>query len=662
MKSGYLRRRIIKTIHFIWIFLPKKIKNEITLITRDFYSLIEHKKFSTGFRKYKHKRTAPTITDNPKISIIIPVFNHPRELKNCLKAIKKNTMYKNYEIILVDNNSFDKDTITIMKTPGYKYIKYSYKFNFSKMNNLASNHADGKYLLFLNVDTIPTRNWLTNMLNECQKDDVGIVGCKLLYPDKTIQHAGMELDYNLRFYHKFRHWPASSKEANILCECNAVTGACMMIRKSTFKGAGGFDEDYWIEAQDADICYKIRKSGLKVIYTPHASVFHLEHLLINKTPETVTHHDISLFRKKWLSDYLIHDKQPQNNRLNPNSVSNANSGLKILIIKLMTLGDVVMCTPVIEALKKKYPNSEITFATSKEYAQIIKKNPFVDRVLSCRKYDKKFFHNPLNYYHSITLELLRRNTWDKAYQLQILDLPYGHWGTDHHMADLYADMANARITDEKMVISVTDEARKIVQGLLNEDSGNTGNNIKRILIHTTSGWSLKDWDYKKYDTLINLLKEKYNAEIIQIGSIDEKLKNNNILHFQNKLTLIETAALMEKSDLLICPDSGPMHMAQALNLPCVALFGPTNPASTGPRGSNYVCIQSNLCCKNPCHMKKCTTGNYCMNNIETDTVLKAAEKLLNRKADINETRYCDKIYAGTARNVFQGAGSGGFRI
>src|SRR4030042_3970372 len=185
--------------------------------------------------KFIKDKAAFGIQASPRVSIIIPTSNNFYGLKACLQAIKKNAQYKNYEVIVVDNNSRYKQKLEAIKEPAYKVIEYPYKFNFSKINNFASQFANGDYLLFLNDDCLPGKNWLIPMLEESQKDNVGIVGSKLMYDNNTIQHVGVDFDAKkLVFFHSFRYWPANTKEANYIREVLAVTAACLMIKKTLF--------------------------------------------------------------------------------------------------------------------------------------------------------------------------------------------------------------------------------------------------------------------------------------------------------------------------------------------------------------------------------------------------------------------------------------------
>lgn len=285
----FIRESILKIMYFFWILTSHRTKIIIVNLVKTFY---HRYKPLLGITEYSNKssskdnRISFVIQKKSFVSIIIPTFNHPYELKNCLEAITKNTRYNDYEVILVDNNSFDKKSLEIIKKSGHRVIKYPYKFNFSKINNFATRYAKGEYLLFLNNDTRPIRDWLIPMLNECQKEDTGIVGNKLLYNDNSIQHAGIDFDIkSLRFFHSYRYNSAFSKEVNRIKEVPAVTGACLMIKKNLFEQVGGFDEDYWTDLQDVELCFSIRRLGFKVIYTPYSIVYHREGATRGLVPE-----------------------------------------------------------------------------------------------------------------------------------------------------------------------------------------------------------------------------------------------------------------------------------------------------------------------------------------------------------------------------------------
>jgi O-antigen biosynthesis protein len=219
------------------------------------------------------------LNNEPKVSIIIPTKNNKTLLSKCIRSLEYNTNYKNFEIIIVDNNSQEDETKSYLSSLPYTVLNYDDKFNFSKINNLAVSKSSGEYLLFLNDDTealVP--NWLHEMVSICQQKDVGAVGAKLLYNDKTIQHAGMVFLKNGFFFHPFHKKPSKNNEEfnliNTLRECSSVTGACLLTKRKIFDDVKGFDELFDVYYGDSDLCFKIRKLEYSVIFTPFAILHH----------------------------------------------------------------------------------------------------------------------------------------------------------------------------------------------------------------------------------------------------------------------------------------------------------------------------------------------------------------------------------------------------
>ena len=241
----------------------------------------------------------------PLVSIIIPTKNNQKILRRCIRSLEENTTYKNWEIIIIDNNSTEKLTRSYYESLPYRIISYSEPFNFSKMNNLAVKHAKGDLLLFLNDDTkIISPNSLEEMVSLCCQKDVGAVGAKLVYSDDTIQHAGISFLKSGAGFHPFQR--INEKKGgyhnimNVVRECSAVTGACLLIKKEIFERVNQFDENFDLYYGDADLCLKIIESGYHVLYTPHAKLLHEGSYSIRKSSDfhfaIENHHH---FIEKW---------------------------------------------------------------------------------------------------------------------------------------------------------------------------------------------------------------------------------------------------------------------------------------------------------------------------------------------------------------------------
>ena len=237
--------------------------------------------FETIFRiKY-------ALSVHPLISIIIPNKDHLEDLSRCVESIINDSTYPNYEIIIVENNSETKEIRDyyeeIGKHPQVSVVEYKGAFNYSKINNFGAGFAKGEFLLLLNNDTkVITPTWMEEMLMYGQREDVGCVGAKLYYEDKTIQHAGIVIGLGAHGTAGHTHYRVP--EANVgymgkLCyaqDVTAVTGACMLVKKEIYEKLGGLDEEFAVALNDVDFCLRVRKLGLLNIFTPFAELYHFE--------------------------------------------------------------------------------------------------------------------------------------------------------------------------------------------------------------------------------------------------------------------------------------------------------------------------------------------------------------------------------------------------
>ena len=258
-------------------------------------------------------RSYVKIQDNPKISIIIPNKDHIDDLELCLFSLTKRSTYKNYEILIVENNSEKPETFEYYKKlpdryPKVKVLTWKKEFNYSGINNFAAEQAEGIYLLFLNNDVeILTPQWMEEMLQICQQKDVAITGAKLYYPDDTIQHAGVVLGLGGIAGHIMckasREDPGYFGRTVTVQEISAVTAACMMIRTEDFRNVGGFDETFQVAFNDIDLCMKVRAAGKKIVFTPYAELYHYESKSrgLEDTPEKQFRFDkeVKAFEAKW---------------------------------------------------------------------------------------------------------------------------------------------------------------------------------------------------------------------------------------------------------------------------------------------------------------------------------------------------------------------------
>lgn len=228
----------------------------------------------------------PVPTTAPRVTIIIPTRDGYPLLKKCIDSIFHCIDYKNYEIIVVDNQSEDDETLGYLKylseRQGLKVIKYDYPFNYSSINNLAVKSASGDVLCFLNDDVEAVRpDWLTEMVSHSLRPDIGVVGAKLLYSDNFIQHAGVVIGIGGFASHAHRLYPATHPgrggRAVLTQNFSAVTAACLVMRRDLFNAVGGFDEQNLpVAFNDVDLCLRVREMGYRIVWTPYAILYHYE--------------------------------------------------------------------------------------------------------------------------------------------------------------------------------------------------------------------------------------------------------------------------------------------------------------------------------------------------------------------------------------------------
>jgi GT2 family glycosyltransferase/predicted SAM-dependent methyltransferase/cytochrome c-type biogenesis protein CcmH/NrfG len=263
----------------------------------------------------KHDVHSPRKERELLATIIIPVFNKLEFTRTCIKRVYENTRIElGVEVIVVDNASTDGTAEWLAQAapayPNLRFIRNATNVGFGKACNAGANMGQGKYIIFLNNDTEVQDGWLDAMIDVAAKEEnVGVVGCKLLYPDGTIQHAGVAFaetksdTYNLPVpFHIYKGMHGSAALVNEQQDMDSVTAACMLIPKDIFDAVGGFDERYVMYFEDTDLVLRIREKGYRAVYTPKAVVIH--HESKSSTKESVTAHNLAsvqIFYPRWKS-------------------------------------------------------------------------------------------------------------------------------------------------------------------------------------------------------------------------------------------------------------------------------------------------------------------------------------------------------------------------
>ncbi|MFP3156364.1 glycosyltransferase family 2 protein [Lachnospiraceae bacterium ZAX-1] len=231
-------------------------------------------------------RVTYTVVQNPKVSIIIPNKDEVETLKKCLHSIEKST-YTNYEILIIENNSKEERTFAYYeeqkknKNLDIRVLTWEKPFNYSAINNYGVENAVGEYLILLNNDIeIINFSWIEELLGNCQRKEVGIVGGKLYFPDDTIQHAGTVIGIGGIAGHVFvgmkRTHSGYFHKASIQLNYSAVTAACMMVKRAVYDEVGGMEETLAIAFNDVDFCLRVCNKGYLIVYNPYVECYHYE--------------------------------------------------------------------------------------------------------------------------------------------------------------------------------------------------------------------------------------------------------------------------------------------------------------------------------------------------------------------------------------------------
>lgn len=256
----------------------------------------------------------------PLVSLLIPTRNAVELVKMCVESILEKTAYRNYEILIINNDSDDPVALDYMErlevAGKARVIDYPYPFNYAAMNNYAVEHARGEIIVLLNNDIeVISSDWLGEMVSHAVRPDIGAVGARLWYPDNTLQHGGVVLGIGGVAGHAHKAFPRGHVgyfgRAALLQNFSAVTGACLAVRKSVYLAVGGLDAEHLTVAlNDVDFCLKMSEIGLRVIWTPYAELYHHESATrgYEDTPEKSARYEKErLYMKNRWENFLLMD-------------------------------------------------------------------------------------------------------------------------------------------------------------------------------------------------------------------------------------------------------------------------------------------------------------------------------------------------------------------
>jgi GT2 family glycosyltransferase len=238
------------------------------------------------------------LAETPAVTVLIPTRDRVDLLRRCLDSIAARTTYPNLEIVILDNDSRNEATLAYLAACGHRIVAAPGPFNYSRIVNIGARATTAPYILLLNNDTtVMTDDWVERLLEFCQQPDIGVVGCQLRYGDGRVQHTGIGIGYGHMAYNLGMEW-------GVPRDATAVTGACMMVKREAFERVDGFDETMGIAYGDVDFCLRVRKIGLRVVYTPFAWLEHEESSSRGRLDPAADH---SAFRGRWGAEDTLQD-------------------------------------------------------------------------------------------------------------------------------------------------------------------------------------------------------------------------------------------------------------------------------------------------------------------------------------------------------------------
>lgn len=337
-KSKVTSVTIAGLVSELWVKIPKLSVEHIpyTLIHRlsnkkrtgeslaDIRAVIESSTPATS--SYNDELAVNTIQwsveAEPLVTLIIPTKNGKALVKACIESILEKTVYQNYEILLIDNGSDEKESVDYFaeldKHAKIRVLRYPREFNYSAINNFGVQHAcsNSAVVGLINNDIeVINPYWLTSMVGHAMRNDVGCVGAKLLYSDGRIQHAGVVLGYGggAGHAHKYfpRYHPGYMKRLIATQNYSAVTAACLLVKKSLFTEVGGLNErDLTVAFNDVDFCLRVKETGVRNVYCAEAELYHHESVSrgLDHAPEKAArfNRELIYLKKQW-GKYIEHD-------------------------------------------------------------------------------------------------------------------------------------------------------------------------------------------------------------------------------------------------------------------------------------------------------------------------------------------------------------------
>jgi ADP-heptose:LPS heptosyltransferase/GT2 family glycosyltransferase len=604
-----------------------------------------------------------------KVSIIVPTCAAKNYVETCLTTLREVTGYRNYEIVCIDNiPDTESSAKAFVRDRADKIVEMPAPFNWSRFNNAAAAASDGEFLLFLNDDIeIVQPDWLAAMLEAASWPGVGIVGARLLYPNRTVQHAGMFLGDGMG-RHAFRHAaetdPGYFGLALTAREVIAVTGACLLVRREIFDRLGGFDEAHDVINNDMDFCLRAHRAGLRAIYTPHATLVHHELASRAHLPDDF---DTTRFTGEWRSLFAAGDpyfnphlsRYADDYRVDDEGVRTMYSGhplldrasvKAILVVKLDHIGDFITSLPAIRRLKAAFPGARLTALVAPASAAIAAVEPAIDE---CIPFEFFFERSELGEKELTEIELDALTKRLAAYRFDIAVDLRKHLSTRHLLlcagarvlagfdsldnfpwldvvlewdGDKALQRKRSHIVDDLVnLVAAIDGACEPDRRLFDPEPAAMAPEefpeharhlfaYPVVAIHPGSGNVMRQWPAKHIPPLIDLLLEQNDVSVLLVGGRDDEEKAASILaqvgradrigSVAGEIALRDLPRVLAACALFIGGNSGPKHIAAASGVATIGIHsGVVDPGEWGPMGERTVALYRDMSCA-PCFLAK----------------------------------------------------------
>lgn len=613
-------------------------------------------------------RVKRPIAQASKVSIIIATCAARGLIRPCIESIRKLTKYTNYEIICIENipqaQLHEKSWIC---SHADLVLSATENFNWSEFNNTAAAQARGDYFVFLNDDTeIIEPGWLECLVEQVQRPEVGVVGPLLIYPDATIQHAGLFLsDVVGTARHAFRfdreddvgYLGLALTQRNVI----AVTGACLCTRREIFERLGGFDGRHSIVNNDVDYCLRLWEQGLWTVYTPHTRLVHHEMASRSDLGEV---YDAEAFGERWgavfregdpflnrnLSREMEHptpDGEPVEAVFCGQPQIPRDSIRRILVTKVDHIGDCVTALPAVRRLKNCFPDAHFDVLAAPWSREIWALEPAIEEVIEFDVFHLQSAEGRREFAEADLVALAKRLApyqFDLAIDLRkspdtrtILQRAGARWlaGFDHKGQFPWLDVALEWEEDQGLrrkrrhvaddLIALVDavaaacaQDKSVIGGprrvTLSQATFPDLLQTKPVVcVHPGAGTIMRQWPMQHFATLIDLLLERYDVHVALIGSesdhvvalgIHRRIRNRSaVFQLTGLLTLIALPEFLKGCALFVGNNSGPQHLAAEVGVATVAIHsGVVDPAEWGPRGLTAIALRRNMSCS-PCYLE-----------------------------------------------------------